>query len=168
MMASIFATALTFPSYANPTNVAGTLTALTGTLTVPDPGYAWTPIVMGTVVFSHDTQALPTGTTTQTNAHVTAEVDVRMGSAASGSLVASGAGAASAGGSGFVGTSGATRMATYNASGLISVAQQYDAGSSVPSYTGSQDIRAWIKKVSGQSNINTIVCNLMVYILPTT
>lgn len=176
-MASIFATALTFPSYSNPTNVSTTLVALTGTLTVPDPGFAWTPIVMGAVAFESDSTtvtSIQTGNNTSSYPYLLAQVDVRMGNTNTGTLVASGCGSGAPGNGGghsYWRTSGnANFVAIQNhSSGVIEVAQQYAAGASVPSYTGSQTLTAWIKKVSGQNNVDTIsgTCNLMVYILPT-
>lgn len=155
-MASIFATALTFPSYATPTSITASLVALTGTLTVPDPGFAWTPIVMGSVAFYHD----PTGSSTGTYDAVIAGVQVRMGSTSSGTLVATGTGESTNASSGSYG---------YRGAGIASVSQQYNAGANTPSYTGSQDIRAWIKRDRGPVAISTYSdgISLMVYILPT-
>lgn len=174
-MASIFATALTFPSYSNPTGVGTTLTALTGTLTVPDPGFAWTPIVMGCVAFTHDSPVYTGQAANQAYPEVLAQVDVRMGAANTGTLVASGAGSAGPGGSaGFQRSNASSAGVNYNlhhAGGIVDVSQQYAANVvGAPSFTGAQTLTAWIKKVSGQNNIDTIAgtCNLMVYILPTT
>lgn len=174
-MASIFATALTFPSYSNPTNVSTTLVALTGTLTVPDPGFAWTPIVMGSVTFEAD-GTVETGTSTSGTAYayLAAQVDVRMGNTNSGTLVASGSGNGHPSGAAAykgINSTSALRWMSHNTSGLVQVAQQYAANTSgAPSYTGSQTLTAWIKKVSGTNNIDVVsgTTNLMVYILPTT
>ena len=144
-MPSIFATPYTLSSYTYPINVTTTKVSL-GAVTIPDPGFDWTPIVFAQVSFYSSTKECG------------ALVEARLGTTSSGTLLASGSQGSL--------TMGANFLAT------VDVAPAYQPGASAPSYSGSQTITLWIVRLSGASTgtVNMISGGGMranVYALPT-
>lgn len=141
-MASIFAAPYTLSSYLAPTAIT-TTAKLSGNVTIPDPGFNWTPIVLGFLgAVSSSAQAVP-------------YVEARLGTSLTGVRVAGGCG----------------NRIDSGAGDSVEISPAYDAGATAPVLSGSQTISVWLGRASGSGTLaglsSSSLNGVVIYVLPT-